>query len=251
MSRWPLLSLVTFLPLLGAAFILIARGEEKVVARNARYIALWTSLIVFALSILLWVWFDPDTAEFQFVEQAKWVTLGGFTISYHHGIDGISLFFILLSTLLTLLSVVSAWEVIQVRVKEFMVAFLVLETLMVGIFCALDFVLFYVFFEGVLIPMFLIIGVWGGENRVYSAFKFFLYTLARLGVDAARRAGASTSRPARRTSSYALITAKSFPPACRNGCGSPFSPRSRSRCRCGRCTLGCPTRMSRRRRRAR
>jgi NADH-quinone oxidoreductase subunit M len=177
MSRWPLLTLVTFLPLLGAAFILIARGEERVVARNARFIALWTSLIVFALSILLWVWFDPNTAEFQFVERADWVTLGGFTISYHLGIDGISLFFILLSTFLTLLSVVSAWVIIQVRVKEFMVAFLVLETLMVGIFCALDFILFYIFFEGVLIPMFLIIGIWGGENRVYSAFKFFLYTL--------------------------------------------------------------------------
>ena len=177
MSHWPLLSLVTFLPLVGVAFIMMARGEDAVVARNARFIALWTSLIVFALSVLLWIEFDPDTAAFQFVERANWVTLGGFTITYHMGIDGISLFFVLLSTLLTLLSILSAWEVIQLRVKEFMVAFLVLETLMVGMFCALDFILFYVFFEGVLIPMFLIIGVWGGANRVYSAFKFFLYTL--------------------------------------------------------------------------
>jgi NADH-quinone oxidoreductase subunit M len=176
-SHWPLLSLVTFIPLVGTAFILMARGDEAVVARNARFIALWTSLIDFALSLLLWFQFDPDTADFQFVEQGSWVTLGGFQFSYHLGIDGISLFFVLLSTLLTFLSVVSAWEVIQVRVKEFMVAFLVLETLMVGIFCALDFVLFYVFFEGVLIPMFLIIGIWGGSNRIYSAFKFFLYTL--------------------------------------------------------------------------
>jgi NADH-quinone oxidoreductase subunit M len=175
-SHWPLLSLVTFLPLVGVAFILMARGEEAIVARNARNIALWTSLIVFGLSILLWIEFDPNTAQFQFVERASWVTLGGFNFSYHMGIDGISLFFILLSTLLTVLSVVSAWVVIQFRVKEFMVAFLVLETLMIGIFCALDFVLFYVFFEGVLIPMFLIIGVWGGSNRIYSAFKFFLYT---------------------------------------------------------------------------
>jgi NADH-quinone oxidoreductase subunit M len=175
-SHWPLLSLVTFLPLVGVAFILMARGEEAVVARNARNIALWTSLIDFALSVLLWIKFDPNTAQFQFVERASWVTLGGFNFSYHMGIDGISLFFILLSTLLTLLSVVSAWVVIQFRVKEFMVAFLVLETLMIGIFCALDFVLFYVFFEGVLIPMFVIIGVWGGTNRIYSAFKFFLYT---------------------------------------------------------------------------
>jgi NADH-quinone oxidoreductase subunit M len=176
MSHWPLLSLVTFLPLVGAGFILTTRGEEAVVARNARNIALWTSLIDFALSLLLWLRFDPNTADFQFVEQAAWVTLGGFQFTYHMGIDGISLFFILLSTLLTLLSIVSAWEVIQFRVKEFMIAFLVLETLMVGIFCALDFVLFYMFFEGVLIPMFLIIGVWGGSNRIYSAFKFFLYT---------------------------------------------------------------------------
>jgi NADH-quinone oxidoreductase subunit M len=177
LSHWPLLSLVTFVPLVGTAFILMARGDEAVVARNARYIALWTSLVDLALSAVLWFEFDPSTSDFQFVERANWVTIGGFQFTYYMGIDGISLFFVLLSTLLTLLSIVSAWEVIQFRVKEFMVAFLVLETLMVGIFCALDFVLFYVFFEGVLIPMFLIIGVWGGPNRIYSAFKFFLYTL--------------------------------------------------------------------------
>ena len=176
MSHWPLLSLVTFLPLVGAAFILMARGEEAVVARNARFIALWTSLIVLALSVVLWIEFDPGTAQFQFVERANWINLGGFTITYHMGIDGISLFFILLSTLLTFLSIVSSWEIIQVKVKEYMFAFLVLETLMVGIFCALDFIVFYVFFEGVLVPMFFIIGIWGGENRIYSAFKFFLYT---------------------------------------------------------------------------
>jgi NADH-quinone oxidoreductase subunit M len=176
-SHWPLLTLVTFLPLVGVVFILLTRGEERVVARNARFIALWTTLVDLALAVVLWVEFDPNTAAFQFVERAKWVTLGGFTISYHMGIDGISLFFILLSSLLTLLSIVASWEVIQVRVKEYMIAFLVLETLMIGIFCALDFILFYIFFEGVLIPMFLIIGIWGAENRVYSAFKFFLYTL--------------------------------------------------------------------------
>jgi len=175
-SHWPLLSLVTFLPLVGAAFILMARGEDAVVAGNARFIALWTSLIVLALSLVLWIGFDSSTAAFQFVERANWVTLGGFTIAYHMGIDGISLFFILLSTLLTFLSIVSSWEVIQVRVKEYMIAFLILETLMIGLFCALDFIVFYVFFESVLVPMFLIIGIWGGENRIYSAFKFFLYT---------------------------------------------------------------------------
>jgi NADH-quinone oxidoreductase subunit M len=175
-SHWPLLSLVTFLPLVGVAFILIARGEEAMVARNARWIALWTSLIDFALSILLWVYFDPNTSDFQFVERTTWVTLGGFNFNYHMGIDGISLFFILLSSIMTLLAIVSAWEVIKFQVREFMIAFLVLETLMIGVFCSLDFILFYVFFEGSLAPMFLIIGVWGGSNRIYSAFKFFLYT---------------------------------------------------------------------------
>src|SRR5579863_925483 len=183
MSHWPLLTLVTFLPLVGAFFILLARGEEAVVARNARWIALWTALIDFALSLVLWIDFDPQTADFQFVERADWISLGDFKIQYHMGIDGISLFFILLSTLLTLICVVASWESVTSRVKEYMIAFLVQETLMVGMFCALDFILFYMFFEGVLIPMFLIIGVWGGPRRIYAAFKFFLYT--RLGADAA------------------------------------------------------------------
>ena len=177
MSHWPLLSLVTFLPLVGAGFIMTSRGDPEVVARNARNIALWTSLIVFLLSLVLWVEFDPGTADFQLVEKATWIALGGFQITYHMGIDGISLFFVLLSTLLTLLSVLASWQSIHTQLKEYMIAFLVLETLMVGMFCALDFFLFYVFFEGVLIPMFLIIGVWGGPRRVYAAFKFFLYTL--------------------------------------------------------------------------
>jgi NADH-quinone oxidoreductase subunit M len=176
-SHWPLLSLVTFLPLVGVGFIMTARGEEAVVARNARNIALSTSLIVFALSIVLWVEFDPTTAAFQFVERAHWVSIGGVAINYHMGIDGISLFFVLLSTLLTVLCITSSWTSVHNQVREYMIAFLVLETMMVGIFCALDFVLFYVFFEGVLVPMFLIIGVWGGARRVYAAFKFFLYTL--------------------------------------------------------------------------
>jgi NADH-quinone oxidoreductase subunit M len=176
-SHWPLLSLVTFLPLVGAGFILVMRGEEAVVARNARNIALTTSMVVFLLSLLLWIDFDPNTAGFQFVERAHWIQLGGFEIGYHMGIDGISLFFILLSTLLTVLCVIASWDAITVRVKEYMLAFLIMDTMMVGIFCALDFILFYMFFEGVLIPMFLIIGVWGGPRRVYAAFKFFLYTL--------------------------------------------------------------------------
>ncbi|HZU88604.1 MAG TPA: NADH-quinone oxidoreductase subunit M [Stellaceae bacterium] len=177
MSHWPLLTLVTFLPLVGALFILLTRGDEEIVARNARMIALWTSLIVFALSLVLWAEFDPHEIGFQFVEHAGWISVGGFHITYHMGIDGISLFFVLLSTLLTVICILASWESVRAQVKEYMVTFLVMETMMVGIFCALDFILFYLFFEGVLIPMFLIIGIWGGPDRIYAAFKFFLYTL--------------------------------------------------------------------------
>jgi NADH-quinone oxidoreductase subunit M len=175
MSHWPLLSLVTFLPILGVALILILRGDDAATARNARWIALWTSLVTMVLSFVLWADFDTSSPNFQFVEEAVW--LPGLRIAYHMGIDGISLFFVLLSTILTPICVVASWTAITKRVKEYMIAFLVLETMMVGMFCALDFIIFYMFFEGVLIPMFLIIGVWGGPRRVYSAFKFFLYTL--------------------------------------------------------------------------
>ncbi|GGJ20402.1 NADH-quinone oxidoreductase subunit M [Neoroseomonas lacus] len=174
-AGFPLLSLLTFLPLVGAAFILTLRGEDKVVAENARWAALWTSLIVFALSLILWFRFDKADAGFQFVERLDWLT--DFGITYHMGVDGISVLFILLSTLLTPICILASWDAIQTRVREYMVAFLVLETMMVGMFCALDFIVFYVFFEGVLIPMFLIIGVWGHSRRVYASFKFFLYTL--------------------------------------------------------------------------
>ncbi|HLT02340.1 MAG TPA: NADH-quinone oxidoreductase subunit M [Geminicoccaceae bacterium] len=175
MSEWPLLSLVIFLPLAGAAFIMMIRGEPEVVAQNARSVALWTASITFVLSLLIWANFDPTTADFQLVEKVEWF---GFGVSYYVGVDGISLFLVLLSTLTTLVCVVVSWESVQYRVKEYMIAFLVMETFMVGVFCALDVVLFYLFFEGILIPMFLIIGIWGGPRRVYSAFKFFLYTLA-------------------------------------------------------------------------
>ncbi len=176
MNGWPLLSLVTFLPLVGAAFILTIRGEQAVVARNARYVALWTSLITFLLSLFVWFGFERGTSEFQFVEEVTWIP--AFGITYRMGVDGISMMFVLLATILTPICILASWESVKHRVKEYMVAFLALETLMVGMFCALDFVPFYMFFEGVLIPMFLIIGIWGGDRRVYSAFKFFLYTLA-------------------------------------------------------------------------
>jgi NADH-quinone oxidoreductase subunit M len=175
MSNWPILSLVTFLPLVGALFCLVVQGPKEAVDRNCRSAALITSLVTFLISLLLWVRFDSTKAGFQFEEKLAWVP--ELNIGYHMGIDGISLFFVLLSTLLTPICILASWESVQTRVKEYMVAFLVLETFMVGMFCALDLALFYVFFEGVLIPMFLIIGVWGGKRRVYAAFKFFLYTL--------------------------------------------------------------------------
>ena len=172
MSSWPILSLVTFLPLVGALFCLIVNGPKEAVDRNCRSVALVTTLATFLISLIR---FDPTKAGFQFEEKVAWVP--ALNIGYHAGIDGISLFFVLLSTLLTPICILASWESIKVRVKEYMIAFLVLETFMVGMFCALDLTLFYIFFEGVLIPMFLIIGVWGGKRRVYAAFKFFLYTL--------------------------------------------------------------------------
>ena len=174
MIDWPILSVVTFLPLVGALFILIVRGDEATVARNTRYIALWTTVITFAVSVLLWMNFETTTADFQFVEKRAWLSD---TITYHVGLDGISLLFVILSTFLMPFCILASWDSVQVRVKEYMIAFLVMETTMVGVFSSLDLVLFYLFFEAGLIPMFLIIGVWGGLNRIYATFKFFLYTL--------------------------------------------------------------------------
>ncbi|MFZ1152389.1 MAG: NADH-quinone oxidoreductase subunit M [Xanthobacteraceae bacterium] len=173
MTSWPILSVVTFLPLAGALFIALLPEDEAGI-RNARWAALWTTLVTFVISLIL-IWrFDPTSADFQFVEKRPW--LGG-AITYVMGVDGISLPFVILTTGLMPISILASWTAIQTRVRDYMIAFLVLETLMVGTFCALDLVLFYLFFEGGLIPMFLIIGVWGGPRRVYASFKFFLYTL--------------------------------------------------------------------------
>lgn len=174
MLDWPILSTVTFLPLVGVLLILLTSGKEESAARNARWVALWTTLFTFIVSLFIWLNFDTSTAAFQFVEKEPW--LGG-NINYHMGVDGISMLFIILTTFLMPLCILASWEAIQNRVREYMIAFLIMETLMVGVFCALDMVLFYLFFEAGLIPMFLIIGVWGGAQRVYASFKFFLYTL--------------------------------------------------------------------------
>ena len=175
-AGFPLLSLLTWLPLVGGLVIMSVRGDEATVASNARWTALWTSLIVFVLSLVLWARFDGSEPGFQFVESAVWMPQWG--ITYKLGVDGISVLFVLLSTALTPICILASWEAITVRVREYMLAFLILETMMVGMFAALDFVVFYMFFEGVLIPMYLIIGIWGGPRRVYAAIKFFLYTLA-------------------------------------------------------------------------
>ncbi len=165
-----LLSVVTFLPATVAIFMCFLNSEAK---QNARWIALWTTLFTFALSLLIWINFDPANPDFQFVEERAW--LG--PIKYKMGVDGISMLFVVLTAFLMPLCILASWESIEDRVKEYMIAFLVLETLMIGVFCALDLVLFYIFFEAGLIPMFIIIGVWGGRRRVYASFKFFLYTL--------------------------------------------------------------------------
>ena len=174
MTTWPILSVVTFLPIVGALLIYLVRGDDEAARRNARWIALWTTLITFAVSVLLVLRFDPNQTDFQFVEKSNWLAAG---ISYHMGVDGISLPFVILTTALMPFCIVASWKSVTNRLREYMMAFLILETLMVGTFSALDLVLFYLFFEGGLIPMFLIIGVWGGPRRVYASFKFFLYTL--------------------------------------------------------------------------
>ncbi len=169
------LTVLTFLPLLGAVLILLINGDDhEIVNRNARSAALWTTLGTFILSLSLLMFFDSSTAEFQFEVEREW--LGG-NINYHMGLDGISILFVILTTFLMPICILASWEAITERVKEYMIAFLVLETLMIGVFCSLDLVLFYLFFEAGLIPMFLIIGVWGGARRVYASYKFFLYTL--------------------------------------------------------------------------
>ncbi len=163
------------LPLIGAGFILSLQGDDEATRRNARWAALITTVLTFVLSLVAWSRFDIANPGFQLIEQKAWL---GDTILYKLGVDGISMPFVLLTTFLVPFCIAASWESINTRVREYMIAFLVLETLMIGVFAALDLVLFYVFFEGGLIPMFLIIGIWGGKRRIYASFKFFLYTLA-------------------------------------------------------------------------
>jgi NADH-quinone oxidoreductase subunit M len=174
MFGFGILTGLVVLPLVGAAFILLQPGKDEASVRNVRWAALFTTLITFALSLFAWGQFDIGNPGFQLVEQKAWMGSG---LSYKLGVDGISMPFVLLTTFLMPFCIAASWDSITTRVKEYMIAFLVLETMMIGVFCALDMVLFYVFFEGGLIPMFLIIGIWGGKRRIYASFKFFLYTL--------------------------------------------------------------------------
>ena len=175
MYNWNLLSIITFLPLVGILFILfIPQNNKSSSERNSKSVALWTSLINFLISLILILGFDQNDPSFQFVER---VVIANGIMTYQLGIDGFSIIFVILTTFLMPLCILISWNSIKDRVQSYMIAFLILETLIIGTFCSLDIILFYLFFESVLIPMFIIIGIWGGQRRVYSAFKFFLYTL--------------------------------------------------------------------------
>ena len=174
MFGFGILSLTTFLPLVGVVILLVLKGDDEAALRNVRWVALFTTLITFVVSLVAWSRFDTGSAAFQLIEQRAWFSD---KILYKLGVDGISMPFVLLTTFLMPFCILASWTSISLRVREYMIAFLVLETLMIGVFTALDLMLFYLFFEAGLIPMFLIIGIWGGKRRIYASFKFFLYTL--------------------------------------------------------------------------
>lgn len=173
MGGFPLISILLILPLVGAGSLVFVRDTQPA-QNNAKMVALWTSITTFVFSLLLWLFFDPTITGYQFVEYHPWYF--DFGLTYHVGIDGLSLFLILLSTLLVPICILASWESIKSQVKLYMALFLILETFIVGTFVSLNLIVFYVFFEGVLVPMYFLIGIWGGDNRIYAAFKFFLYT---------------------------------------------------------------------------
>lgn len=174
MIDWPILSTVTFLPLVGVLLILFIKDDSEAARHNIRNVAFFTTIFVFIISLIIWMGFDSTNPNFQMVEKFNWLGNG---ISYHMGIDGISVLFVVLSAFLLPFCILASWKNVQERLKAYMIAFLLLEIAIIGVFCSLDAILFYVFFEGSLIPMFIIIGVWGGVRRVYASIKFFLYTL--------------------------------------------------------------------------
>ncbi|WP_419719619.1 NADH-quinone oxidoreductase subunit M [Maritalea porphyrae] len=170
-----ILTILTFLPLVGVFFVLIVPGSDALAKNNMRYIALATTTVTFVFSLVMWSMFDATNVDFQFVQNHQWI---GDVIGYRMGVDGISILFIVLTAMLMPLCVLASWDSIDKRVKEYLIAFLLLEFLMIGVFATLDLALFYIFFEGGLIPMFLIIGIWGGKNRIQASYKFFFYTFA-------------------------------------------------------------------------
>jgi NADH-quinone oxidoreductase subunit M len=171
--NFPILSSITLLPILGAIFIFIFNNKKNE-NKNVIYVSLFTSVVTLFLAIFLWYVFDKNSSEFQFIEEKDWIS--GY-IKFKFGIDGISILFIVLTAFITPICIISCINSVKIRLKEFLIAILVLESFMIGVFCSLDLIIFYLFFEAGLIPMFLIIGIWGGPNRVYAAFKFFLFTL--------------------------------------------------------------------------
>ncbi len=174
MINFPILSCLILLPSIGAIFLLFSKESEHENSNAKKYVALFTSIVNFFISIYLWYLFDNSTSDFQFVEKREWIK--GFA-NYKIGIDGISILFIILTTFITPLCIISVNNSVKTRIRDFLIAILIMESFMIGVFCSMDLVLFYLFFEAGLIPMFLIIGIWGGSRRVYSAFKFFLFTL--------------------------------------------------------------------------
>ena len=173
--NWPILSTLIIIPLIGCITILLINSTDDIGKRNIKLVSLYASIVNFLISIILWVNFDKLSPDFQFVERYAWLSEN---ITYYIGVDGISIFLIILTTFLMPFCILISWNSVKDKIKEYMIAFLVLETLMIGVFSALDLVVFYLFFEACLMPMFLIIGIWGGVRRVYATFKFFLYTLS-------------------------------------------------------------------------
>ena len=237
----PYLSLAIWVPIVAGVLVLVVHRDRDAAA--ARWLALVGAVAGFAVTIPLYTRFAPGTAEMQFLETVEWIPR--FNVKYLLGVDGISFWLVLLNSFITVLAVWAGWEVIEKRVAQYMAAFLIRPGLIIGVFSALDGMLFYVFFEAMLIPMYMIIGIWGGPNRVYAAFKFFLYTLAGLAADAGRADLPVLGQHARfRSSTWHQLHCRSRRRCC---CSSLSSWPSRSRCRCGRCIPGCPTPTSKRR----
>jgi NADH-quinone oxidoreductase subunit M len=224
-----LLSLAIWMPIaFGATLLALGRDEH---ARVVRWVAFIGALVSFLVTLLLYGQFDNTTAGMQFVEKASWIER--FNVNYHLGVDGISFWFVLLTAFITVVVILASWESITQRVNQYMGAFLILSGLMIGVFCALDGLLFYVFFEATLIPMYLIIGIWGGPNKIYAAFKFFLYTL----LGSLLMLVALIYLYIKSGGSFDIAQWRALRKPC---CSSRSLRLSQSRFPCGQCTLGCP-----------